>query len=226
METFTKYVGDYLHNNYFDTLNEPTKYLKSDSCVERELLSRGVFLGRAVVVLITKSMDLLVGIVATAFAILTLGMNNDINKRMFDSMHAATGILDEPMYQLLKVINPHVIDSRAASILVPRKDRNHTGFVASRFDGTVIKTFVELRSSENVIVQHVASRAYYCLITICFAVAKAVEGVIGLVASAFMLLTLGKIESLNNLAIRGLQGMVMTDLTFLVIQIINPWAEF
>lgn len=225
METLTVTVEHYLEKNYADTLFEPTKYLKSDSCVERELLSRGVFLGRAVTVLITKSVDIIVGIVATAFTFLTLGMNKDCARAMSNFMFESVGILGEPMYQLVKMLNPHIKETDSEDLLVSAKPLYKLGLITRYLVVPMYNQFEIFSNSENVIVRHVASRTCTALGVLVCTVTRVVDGAIGLVASVFMFLTLGKFESLNNLAIRGLQvTRIVAELPCGVLMTINPWS--
>ncbi len=79
--------------------------------------------------------------------------------------------------------------------------------------------------SENLLIQHVASRLTYAVLAISSLVTRAVDGVIGIPAAGLAILTFGKIESLNNLAYRSLQTPgIVEDLFYCTIKIINPWT--
>lgn len=225
-QTLTNYVYNYVKENYEDTLHAPTKYLESTEFVERELLSRAVYLGRTVGVAVTASVDIIIGVVATALTMLTLGMNKDCSYAMHTYLVQTKAIVAAPIFGLVQTLHPKAAltsDSSYENVLVPLAE---TGITVKYAEDLLTKVEV-LKDSDNAIVKHVISRLCIALTSIAYVVTRAVDVVIGAIATLFMFITLGNFESLNNLAIRGLQGTgIVGDIACLAVLIINPFTEF
>lgn len=81
------------------------------------------------------------------------------------------------------------------------------------------------RSSNNPFKAHFISRMAYSLAPLVATITRTSEAIFGLVAATISIITLGKYEKCNMLAMRGLLiSALIEDYSFSMIKTINPWS--
>lgn len=198
--------------------NQMNKFAVSRNIIKNQIFSRTTSLALLPCSLVTGIADTVLGTAATAASILTLGKFEGISK--FAARHIASGIITNPYVFLLKTINPNAQFTTHNNALISAEGR---GFIAKEaYDFFAIMEY-KCQRSESLIMNYLGSRITSAVMAIACVVTRAVDGVIGIIAAAFSLLTLGKVESFNNLAFRGLQITdVINDLLYCTLKVFNP----
>ncbi|MCC5832854.1 MAG: hypothetical protein JJU12_07425 [Chlamydiales bacterium] len=194
-------------------------YSLSDSHSEKFGI-RGAYLSLVPVSAITSIVDTAIGACAAIPALATAGKHKKTINFFFNFLESSFDIVSKPYVNLLKTLNP-------TAKLPPIRgfDEVHPGictpYPSEKLDNLAENYF----KSKNFFKKHVASRLTYVLLAITFVITRIVDGIIGLIAAAFSLITLGKLPFLNKTAYRGLCATgIIHDLFYCTLKVINPWA--
>jgi hypothetical protein len=207
------------------------------NCAKRHLLARGAYLALTPLSFVTNAIDAVVGIGAGVGAILTVGKSDKIYRVALEHLQGAQQILALSFTNLLHTINPQARFSRPENdpgqwvhgvcIRRPRATIGveGNGFISNFFISRLRKTGSSCYRYDGFLMRHIASRLTYALLAIACLITRTVDGIIGVLAAVLSLVTVGKFESLNNLAYRALQAPgIIHDLFYCTIKFINPWA--
>jgi hypothetical protein len=192
---------------------------------KREIASRVAFLGLGVVGTVTSAVDTAIGVTCGVMRALTAG-------RFFDCtgiyLPSSNKLIARPFRNLILTINPHanmISPGHPKSILAENEMSKKgliTAVVQYRFEN-IARAFRD--TGNTFLKRHVASRLSYALTLVVSAVTRALDGIIGVIAGFFALLTLGKVERLNDYAYKGLQATgIISDVVLIASKIINPWT--
>jgi hypothetical protein len=195
-------------------------YTKRTNFLKKEILAR---CGRLVLIPLsatTAALDVALGTIGAAGALLTQGRNKSLCSFAMKHLDASSKILAQPYANLLKTFDPK--NSLSGSTVGAAGE----GIIADVLVSTPDYLAERCKKSNNFIVRHIASRLTYVLLATACLIARAVDGVIGALALPLSLITLGKCRSINALAYRGLQAPgILKDLCHYIVKFINPWAE-
>lgn len=233
----TGYAEAYVYKNWVDSTET--------TLVNKHILSRAAYLILTPASFVTSALDTLVGLGVTIGTILS-----GRNKKVFDftmlHLDSTNKLALRPYANFLKTINPEAcftkgledipynesyVDRRLISAAQSLGFHYQEPKISAKGDGFVSDLVIEplkgvarrCYKSENFLKRHVASRLTYILLAISCVVTRAVDGVIALPAAVLSILTVGKIQSLNNLAYRTLQATgIISDLAYCIIKIVNP----
>jgi hypothetical protein len=148
-------------------------------------------------------------------SIITFGTHEPTNAFASNRIRLSKRLLAGSFVCILSAVNP------GAS-----HDEENDGRVASIVIRSLHNTAKDFRESDNVFESHVLSRLSYALLAISSLVARAIDGVIGVIAAFFSLCIGGYSERLNNLAIECLTAPgVINDVFCCAIKFINPWEK-
>ncbi len=207
------------------------------SFYKKEILARGGYLLLAPLSIVTSLADTIIGVVLGVASIATAGKEKRIYNCTLDHLQSGRKIVVRPYVNFIKALNPEAkfsgsienMDRMTRLFAEERKD----AFITGDGDGFITDfVFDKLRShaqkcynSNNLVSRHIGARLSYGLLALSCLVTRAVDGLIGVPSAIISCLTFGKIESINNLAYRGLQFPgVIKDLFYCSVKIINPWA--
>lgn len=180
---------------------------------EKQILARGACLGLAPLSFVTHAIDTVIGVGSGTVVLLTGGTHEDITIFASNHLRASKRLLASPYANLLLTLNPK------ASF-----GSGDEGFVANFVIHSLKEIAKDCRGSDNLLISHVASRLSYAVLAISSLVARAVDGVIGVIAALFSFLTVGKFEPLNDFAVKGLYAPgIINDLFCCAVRVINPW---
>lgn len=206
-------VKDYVAKNWVSS--EETSFVK------KQVLARGAYLILAPASLVTSAVDAIIGVGAGIGAICALGKHKPTCQFTIKHLHSSDRMIAEPYVNLLKALNPDFELTEGRSLIGAM---GH-GFTSHFIREPLKEVARSCYDSDSLLKRHVASRLTYALLAIASVVTRAVDGVIGVPAAALSLLTLGKFESLNHLAYRGLQVPgIINDLFYCTIKLVNPWT--
>lgn len=183
--------------------------------VKKNFLSRVSHLTSAPVFLSALTLKTLAG-AAAGFAAIINGLNNpDLLKFASKNIQYSNRILNVPFAHLLKAVNPQAEIGKSTwgtvtSLMIPLKK--------------TVGIFTEqCQKSENPIVKHVASRLPYLLMPLVAIVVRLADGIIGVLAALFALLTAGLYPKLNQVAYTNLTAPgLISDLFHLTVLFIDP----
>jgi hypothetical protein len=150
-------------------------------------------------------------------------------KKSSDCIQQSNFIFAEPFKHLLRVINPKVIRDKAPFTVSsseedskkndPWVSKDGVGLLANQVHNAV----KYLIKSESKLYRHTISRLVCALAPVAFVIARIADGIIGIAAAPFALLSGGCCESLNNIAYRGLQAPgLLFDLYRCAVGFIHP----
>ena len=182
---------------------------------EKQIFARVAFLAIAPLSFVTNATDTMIGVVSGVGSIITCGAHKATNVFASQHLHYSKRLLVTPYVCLLRAINPTVSHEE-------EKEGPAASFVIK-----LLKNIAkDCRESDYLLERHVASRLTYALLAISAVVARAADGVIGVIAAFFSFFTVGYFEWLNNSAIEGLTATgIINDLFCCAIKFINPWEE-
>lgn len=189
--------------------------IQSTSFINRHILARGAYLVLAPASFIPTAIDAIIGLGAAIGAFCTLGMHKPTFRVAIIYLFNAGRCVACPYEFILRALNPKVIVEESTD-----------GFIAKRIADPLLYFGKACSNSDNFLKRHVTSRLTYALLALSYLVARVVDGVIGILAAGFSIVTVGKFTSLNNLAFRALHApCILKDLFFCIIKIMNPWAS-
>ena len=91
--------------------------------------------------------------------------------------------------------------------------------------GKFEKKIDELHVEEKFLTRHIVSRLSHGLFAVASVITRLWDFAVGLLAASLAFATLGKIETINHLAYRGLKvGGLCSDVFEHTIKAINPWT--
>lgn len=201
----TKPVEYYVDSNWVQS--DETTFLK------KHVLARGAYLLLTPASFITSALDTIIGLGAGIGAICTLGKHKPTyvfaGRHVFMSNFSCA----LPYQNFLQTINPEA------------KFGDTRGFIVSSIVKPLTNIAASCQKSNNFLKRHIASRLTYALSAIACLVTRAVDGVISIPITALSILTVGKFQSINNLAYKTLKASgIVNDLFQLTMLFINPWA--
>lgn len=179
-------------------------------------------IGMAAGSMLTGVADTFIGLGASAASIVTLGQNKEARLQMANHMNSTDRLLSRTYKSLLKTINPSAQFTDKAKVSSTGQGGILTNFVRTKLDSAITAT----SNSKNFFVKHVVSRGVALAKIPASIAARVVDlaiGVFGMLGSIF---TLGKWESANNLAQRGLQITgIVSDVLGGIVQTLNPQGD-
>lgn len=216
-------------------------YSDETTFLKKHVLGRGAHFMLAPTSFITNALDTIVGLGAGIGAICTLGKHQPTLTAAFNHLSRSNKLAVHPYVHFLKTINPEAKFSGDLENLPPteriiamtigssyrpaRISGDGDGFISDTAITSLKNIARGCYNSDNFLKRHVASRLTYVLLAISCLVTRVVDGVIGVLTGAFSILTVGKFESLNNVAYRALQAPgIINDLFYCTIKFINPWT--
>lgn len=192
-----------------------------DNPLAAEVLARGVNLVLAPASFLAAGGDTAVGLGAGIGALCTLGTQHSIVAVAERYLPWSRELVAAPYKHLLSTINPRAREYSGYAWI----SADGNGFITHYVFAYLSDKGREYRHSDDLLVKHVASRLTYALAAVACLVARVADGAIGLVAGLFSFFSVGKWESLNNLAGKALQAPgIICDLFYCTIRFINPWA--
>ncbi len=229
-KTLVEPAASYIDDNWVGSEN--TNFLK------KQVLARGGNLVLTPWSATINVADTIIGISAGCASIATVGKHKSTYDFALLHLDSSRKVLVRPYTRLLKTINPQAPFTRAPrrnerwmTVLMdsntsdPLINGDGDGFITHYVWEALRNKAHDFYNSSNWGKRHIASRLTYALLAIASLVTRAVDGIIGVIAAGVSFLTLGKIESINNLAYRALQAPgIVKDLFYCTIKFINPWA--
>lgn len=183
------------------------------SFFQNQILARGANLLLVPTSLITCALDTIVGIGAGIGTILTVGKHLPTCQFACNHIKQSFQLLPHVYASLLRAIHPQ-------ASLGDTKLKGVVGFVDPIWEKANTYSL-----SDHFLKRHVASRLTFALALVASVVTRAVDGIFGICFAALSLLTLGKIEKMNEVAYNTLKASgVIRDLFFSTLLILNPWA--
>lgn len=156
--------------------------------------------------LLTNLADTTIGIGSGIVSVFTAPLQNKISIFAMNHLDRSNSLLAQPYANLLSAINPNAKTPKNKSLanLEP----------------------INVSSSDNFLQRCVVSRLSNTFLATFYLVGKVVCGVIGVLAATLSILTLGKLERINNMAFIYLQAPgIIKDLFHWAIKMVNPGAE-
>ncbi|MGD2169511.1 MAG: hypothetical protein PVI40_04655 [Chlamydiota bacterium] len=206
--------------------------------LKNQVLTRIGFLALIPYATITSAVNMIRGVGAGFATIVTAGNHLPSLRLAMNDLNSSQRIVSKVYMNFLKVLNPQAQFTSKEPRTSPGSIYRHltvnsNAFITADGDGFItdhissgLKSLARsYLSSENVFQRQIASRLTYVLLAVSSVITRVADGVIGSVAAVLSLLTLGKVESINNLAYRGLQiPGIVKDLVYCATKIINPWT--
>jgi type III secretion system FlhB-like substrate exporter len=233
----------YTHNLYFKTIRylEDSTYInlvnsKDAGFLKQQILSRVVFLILTPASLIVCAIDTILGLGAVLAAIFVSKHRQLLMDVAFTHFISTSAVFSFTYIHLLHVINPNISfedesPKRRQELL--QKNPHHkfpiisskgNGFIADRTIDYLTKKVVAYRNSKSLMEQCVATRTTLVELLIASFIARVIDGVIGIFAASFSILSAGQFRSLNNLAYRTtVVGSIVSDFIYCGTKIINPY---
>jgi hypothetical protein len=213
----TEPAANYIETNWI--LSHKTTFLK------KQVLARGAYFCLTPAAFITHAIDTIIGLGIGLGALCTLGIHKPTVKMAINHLSDSKQLFANTYINFLKFINPGAYADLNSS-QEPTISAEGNGFLSDFVDKPLRDLARDCRNSDNILKRHITSRLTYALLAISCLVTRAIDGIIGIPAAALSILTLGKFESLNNLAYRTLQAPgIIRDLFICTIKFINPWTE-
>jgi hypothetical protein len=212
-------------NTYADKCIDPQR---RPNFVEKQILSRVVNAGSALLTPLTSAVDIIIGLGAGVGTLCTIGTHKPTLQFALKHLNRSNQIISGSYIRALKTLNPN-----AGLTYATNYDETKNPLIPADGDGLIthyvkkelIKIADGYSSSENILVRNVSNRLTLALLAVSCIVTRVADGIIGLGAATLSFITYGQIESLNNMAYRGLQAPgLINDLFQCIIKIINPWA--
>lgn len=191
------------------------------NCFNRQFTARVGYFLSAPLELISSIVDTAIGLLATVESLLALGTEKSCNKIAQNHLISASAIISSPYKFLLRTLNPTATFDECAPV-----SSKGNGLVSHYVINFLKEYGRSCTNSPNLFKQHVISRVTYALLAISCLVTRTADGAIGIIAAAFSFITLGKIDTINNIALRGLRFPgIIDDLVFCTVKFINPWSK-
>ncbi len=218
---------------------ETCVHSEDTNCFKKHVVARVGFLALTPWSLATSTADILIGIGAGIAVIGTAGKQKEAWDFAMNHLNSSRKIVVRPYFDLLMALNPQAkfsgsIDNmpyvqRQTATLMGQKDAFITvegdGFITHYVSEALKDVARNCYNSDNFLKRHVASRLTYLLLVISSVITRLMDGIIGVMAAILSFATFGKVESINNLAYRGLQATgIVQDVFYCTTKIINPWA--
>lgn len=201
-------AATYIDQNWV-TLNETT-------FMGRHFFSRAVQLTCIPVFFTAMALDTIIGVGVGVGAVCTLGRHIPTSCFAINHLNSADYLFAGFYEHFLRAINPKAQFSDEVE--------NTMGFFPNLPIKRLAKLALSYRSSDNFLKQHVVSRLTYTLLAVSCVVTRIADAIICIVPVTLSVLTVGKFQSLNDVAYRTLQPSgILVDLFFCTIKILNPW---
>jgi len=204
------------------------KYNISDKCYEAQFLARAGYFVLMPLSIITCAIDTIIGIGFGLANIFTGGTRKGTAAHTKNFLESSIYIIAEPYQCLLQLVNPRAgFEPDCGDYFFSTNPNCEDSFLTEIVREFLCDKAEEYRGSDNSFFKrHIASRLTYALLTISLVISRIADGVIGVVAAPFAVLTFGKFEILNNLAFQGLKTPgIISDLVLNITCTVNPWAE-
>ncbi len=188
---------------------------------EQTYWSCGAHLATLPASIFTGAVDALIGLgsgicmVCTAF---TTYECMGVKEVAVNHLESASGLLTRLYLGLVRAANPLTQFPEDALV-----SSNGYGFLSGLVIDSLVPVAEACAESDTLLVQHGASRLTYVLIFACMLIARILDLLIGVSAALFSIISFGKIEVVNNIALRNLPLPVM-ELFHIPSLIINPWV--
>lgn len=193
---------------------------------QKEILSRGLHLLLVPASVIPNALDIIIGLGASLGAIMTLGQKPAIIQFAYNHLVGLSFLISFIYKNALQTMNPHIIFGSKKNASSPWISCIGNGLVTDEVHKSMEKVAITYRDSHSLFKKHIASRLSYVLLAAACLVTRAIDGALGALAAIFSLITIGKIPSINNIAVRGLQApAIILDLFGCTIYFINPWTK-
>ena len=184
--------------------------------LEREVLSRLGNFALISMMAITNTADTVIGVLAEVLNTATGGKIRPLCGYADGQLNHSKFIVAQPYRHLICLINPKAN---------PVASSGQDGICASKVKTFLIKAIGEIRDSDNLFLKHVVSRLGYALMAVALTISRIVDGIIGVGAVILSIVTLGKIDKINQAAFHGLQCTgVVKDILYCVRKMVNPYA--
>ncbi len=217
-----------------------SKYI-NNNLSNSELKHRGASFGFGCIKFVTSIADTIIGMGLGCGDIVTAGKIESLHKLSVSQLDFSYKILSPSYRNFLKAINPKAhfsdeVNTYDINFQKRNSEINHKPpMISCRGNGLLADSIAlsldnfanRSYQSDNLIKKYVISRLTYPVLALACLVTRLVDGIIGLLAATFSLLTLGKFTLLNNIAVRGLESTgIINDFFYCVIKTINPGAKY
>ncbi len=154
------------------------------------------------------------GIAATALSLLTAGLIEDFNEMTFSSR--ASSLLRPFFHYPISVINPD-FDTK------PEDRMAEIGICTEYYVKPLFSLGVQQAEEEGFFQKHIVSRTYFALGAIEALIARLADAILAVFAVIFSFLTLGRIQEVNNFAMKQLSFPgIIDDIGIGLRGVVNP----
>lgn len=188
------------------------------SFLTREVASRAAHAAFAPFTFLANCLDTGLGLLALG----TLGFHQQTTLFADRQLCISKYLISSLYWQALNVLNPHVVVTRSGIV-------TRSGMIAFEGDGLLHERVVCLKNKASNMARStdfsgiVGSRTLHLLYGVASVVTRLADAAIAVPAIPLSLVTLGKIESLNNLARRSAQATgLIKDISFCIIHMVDP----
>jgi hypothetical protein len=163
---------------------------------------------------ITCALDIILGLAVGLWLTCTLGTHKAAKRKMMSLLGNSEKLIAGPFMLFLKAFN-----------LKQQFEKKPDRLAAAWLDNTIGLAAFDHTESKNLLKKHVTSRLCFALIAISHLTLSIAEGIIGIIAASFSIITLAQVECINALAYKSLHASgVILDLFAGALNIINPWT--
>ena len=163
------------------------------------------------------------GTVGSVFAMIGYIFGNEKAKTLIKNLAPCSSVvLSNPYQCFIKTLNPQAVFNEYQD----EQKRQQEGLTYSKFLVTsIMDRAVELGESDSFFQAQVLSRVHTVLFLVAAAVTRVVDGILGTLAAAASILTVGNFEVCNDVAYYGLQCTgVIADVECAVYRLIHATA--
>ncbi len=182
--------------------------------VSNPLLQRGAHLITAPVALIAIALDIIIGLGAGIAAICTLGQYQPLVQLAQGQLKASHAFIAFPYMAIIRAIH---LEAQFGE-----DNANKCGWIADAVQ-SMCNSIHEDRKQGNFFKKHIIFRLVITLRMAALLVARAIDGIIGMLAAVISILTGGRLAQLNQTALLALQAPgIIYDLFWWTILCCNP----
>jgi hypothetical protein len=208
----------YIEREWVGYKNDKVSFAERTIC-QRHIKSRFGHLALIPVSLCADIMDTVRGIFPALGTFLTLGTNRGLSKSTMDDWKGLDNLLADPYLHFIKAINPK-------ADVGYKSGKYNSGILAEIAQKKIIKWFYNCQCSDSFIKKQIGTRLTMALWAVTMIITRVVDGVLGVVAAVFSILTLGSSPcgwKFNVWAHKGLHvTAIVSDLFKATIGFINP----